>query len=309
MPAQPSSPAADRLARSRFGFSGHQTFPFRYGWLKKAVDSARFDGAVFSQEDALVTLGVGKNMVQSIQHWALAAEVLEDVGRGFVAVSELGGRLLEHWDPYLEDPGSLWLVHWLIASNPSRTGTWNLAFTRFDRPEFGKAELVEFVGRFATAQGSRANENTLTRDIEVFVRTYVPGRTARGPLEDSFDCPLAELGLLLPLREADRYRFAVGPKPTLPVEVFGFALVEFAKPLLASRRTLSMHEVQYGTGSPGQVFKLDENSLASMMDELEDLTGGAIELDHTEGLKQVYFRSDSDPLDLLERHYAGEGAA
>jgi hypothetical protein len=61
-----------------FSFSGHETFVFRYTWLKKAVDAVSFDPRIFGQDDAIVTLGVGKNMVRSIRHWGLATGTLEE---------------------------------------------------------------------------------------------------------------------------------------------------------------------------------------------------------------------------------------
>jgi hypothetical protein len=97
----------------KLGFSGHETFPFRYGWLRKAVIGAEVHAQYFSQPAALVLLGVGKNMVQSIRYWGTATQVLDDLGRGAVQPSPLGQALLSDWDPYLEDVGSLWLVHWL----------------------------------------------------------------------------------------------------------------------------------------------------------------------------------------------------
>ena len=59
-------------------FSGHETFPFRYPWLKKGFDAVRGNGEVFQREDAITTLGVGKNMVRAIRHWCLAAGVIEE---------------------------------------------------------------------------------------------------------------------------------------------------------------------------------------------------------------------------------------
>ena len=67
-------------------FSGHETFPLRYGWLKKVHDAVReneqqgVDGKqVFSSEDAIARFGVGKNMVASMRYWALAAGMLAEV--------------------------------------------------------------------------------------------------------------------------------------------------------------------------------------------------------------------------------------
>src|SRR5580693_8029434 len=92
-------------------FSGHETFPFRYPWLKKGFDAARDDGAVFLRDDATTTLGVGKNMVRAIRHWCLTAGMLEeDPGedRGALRASDLGKLLLadDGLDPYLEDPAT-----------------------------------------------------------------------------------------------------------------------------------------------------------------------------------------------------------
>ena len=48
--------------------SGHETFPIRYGWLKKAFDRVwdtedqRDNRDVFSGSDAIARFGVGKNM-------------------------------------------------------------------------------------------------------------------------------------------------------------------------------------------------------------------------------------------------------
>src|SRR6185312_14918157 len=104
-------------------FTGHQTFALRSGWLKKGLDALQnpaIGGAnLFNNEEALVHLGVGKNMVQSIRYWLSAtrmAEEKETKGRD-LQPSELGYQLLgslevEGWDPFLEDETTLWLLHW-----------------------------------------------------------------------------------------------------------------------------------------------------------------------------------------------------
>src|SRR5436309_10342574 len=109
-------------------FSGHETFPFRYPWLKKGFDAVREDGEVFVRDDAITTLGVGKNMVRSIRHWCLAAGILEENREGLSGLrpTALGTLLLADagLDPYLDDPATLWVLHWQIASDRSRASTW-----------------------------------------------------------------------------------------------------------------------------------------------------------------------------------------
>ncbi len=64
--------------------SGHETFPLRYGWLKKAFDAVAAaeecgrNRSVFLADDAIARFGGGKNMVASMRHWAAAAGVIEE---------------------------------------------------------------------------------------------------------------------------------------------------------------------------------------------------------------------------------------
>nr|WP_281171377.1 DUF4007 family protein [Desulfatirhabdium butyrativorans] len=78
--------------------------------------------------------------------------------------------------------------------------------------------------------------------------------------------------------------------------------MQYFQSLPDGRNTFSVQECMYGISNPGPVFKLDENSLMENVEELETSTGGAIVLDETAGLKQVYCHSLVDPVSLLERH-------
>ena len=48
-------------------FSGHGTFKCKTHWLKRGYDFI-CDGGNFNAEDAVIGLGVGKNMVSSIKY-------------------------------------------------------------------------------------------------------------------------------------------------------------------------------------------------------------------------------------------------
>ena len=59
----------------RYCFSGHESFPCKSMWLKKGYDYL-VDRNRFTDPDAVVKLGVGKNMVQSIRFWLRAFGLL-----------------------------------------------------------------------------------------------------------------------------------------------------------------------------------------------------------------------------------------
>jgi hypothetical protein len=165
MPPQPAT----------FSFSGHETFPFRYSWLKKGVDAVKDDPTVFLHDDAMTRLGVGKNMVRSIRHWCLATGVIEPLpGRsrkptGHFGVAWLGKAVLDDggWDPYLEDPATLWLLHWQIASNVRRCSTWYWAFSHFHEPEFTRDSLCAALLRWTQTIGAkRVTASSLKGDVD-----------------------------------------------------------------------------------------------------------------------------------------------
>ncbi len=287
-------------ASSRPPFGGHEKFVFRQGWLKKGIDAALEDPSIFVQQDAFVRLGVGKNMAASIRYWGLATCLLEDYAgdKGnmrLVRPTKLGQALLgpQGWDPYLEDTGSLWLIHWQLATNTGRGLVWHLTFSRYFDVEFSKTRLIEFLERQFEHLGIQTTRAMIEREVEVFLRTYTPAQSRKGAnLEETLDCPLVDLNLLK--LSDEMYRFDIGAKPSLPAAVFGYALSEYLHTKVTSRRTVTVDECVYQPGSPGQIFKLDENSVMAYLETLETLTNGNLQLQETAGLRQVYIREISE---------------
>jgi hypothetical protein len=298
-----------------YKFSGHQTFVFRYGWLEKGVRGVHACPTLFSEDDALVRLGVGKNMVASIRHWSQVTQLVEldpdvkgNTGR-HLRVTDMGRRLLldDGWDPYLEDDASLWLIHWLLVSNPDIGTSWKLLFSRFHRPDFTRRELVQFIVSFVEKQSLKVSDTVIARDVDCVIRTYVMSTNGKKKInpEETFDCPLLQLDLIQPLPDGELYRFAIGPKPSLSAAVFAFAFAQYFDRVAGATQTLNVQKCLYDGGSPGQAFKLDENSLVAYVEELESHTGGAIMLDETAGLKQIYRRQSFDPMQILDNYYRG----
>jgi len=294
-------------------FSGHETFPFRYTWLKKAVDRVREEPTVFGLDDAMVRFGVGKNMVGSIRHWGMVCGVLEEDTEIFnnrgrsLRVSKLGDQLLgtRGWDPYLEDPASLWLLHWQVANSPERATTWFWVFNHLNRLEFTRDDLVAEMLRLVEQHGwSRVAENSVKRDVDTFVRSYTAPRvTKKTVVEDTLDCPLVDLGLLGLGSDGATLTIRRGDHPSLPDEIFAYGLIEFLRLREHKSSTLSLEELLFTPGSPGRVFCLSEAGTLRRLDSLNHLTKGKLTYDETAGLKQVLVLEVPDPLHVLRAHY------
>ena len=307
-----STPDTTTSDKINVSFSGHETFPFRYTWLKKGVDAIRENRTVFTDDDATITLGVGKNMVRSIHHWCQVIELIDSDGVGpnhrreFV-LTDLGDSIFadDGFDPYLEDAATLWLIHWQLATNANRATTWFWAFSIFGQNEFRKDTFIsELINWAEKSTRNRISENSIKRDVDCFFRTYVPSHlTKTAIMEDTFDCPLVELNLISDSPDGNTYRFHRGPKPSLPIEIFAAALSEFWDTSFSENNTLTFANIAYSEKSPGRTFQLDEDTLAEYLDRLESLTDGALRYDETAGMKQVYRNRKIDSMELLQQYY------
>lgn len=314
-----SSNYSQKNMRQNVSFSGHETFPFRYGWLKKGVAAASGTPGFYSAPDeAMVELGVGKNMVNSIRHWCQAAGLLRSsrnstTGRVEHLSTELADRLVGggQYDPYFEDPATLWLVHWRIASNDEQCTTWYFLFNLFHKMEFTKEQLFVEIQKWLEKENmAGANENSLRRDIDVCLRTYVHARgNKRTAVEDTLDCPLTELNLIGMFDDGKTYKLVRGEQATLPDEIFLYALEEFWQRSAGSANSIPLAALIYEEGSPGQIFKLDENSIVHRLERIGKLSGGTFRYDETGSLKQLYRLKESAPISWLDAYYEKSSTA
>ncbi len=285
-------------------FAGHETFPLRLLWLKKAHDVARHGAPLgtFQEPQAIARFGVGRNMAQAMRYWSLACGFITEDATGMraTAIAEL---LLDDdgLDPYLERLATIWLAHWHIASTPAMTTTTYYAFNALSGLEFDAAGLNRELMALVEAKGWRATAGTLKRDIEVFLRSYV--RRGGANLEDAAEPLLAELGLVRETRAGGWFEFVRGPKPSLPDGVFAYALYRFWRPDEPGATALTAEHVCYGPGSPGRVFKLDEDSVVTRLMGMERFTNGAWRWTDTAGLRQIQRVSAVEPIDFITRAY------
>ena len=298
-------------------FSGHETFPLRYGWLKKAFDAVNLakeesnNKSIFLDDDAIARFGVGKNMVASIRHWATAAGIIAEVKKSStITTTRLGAAVFDEdgFDPYLENPCTLWLIHWQLCGHPDRT-TFFWVFNNFSHEIFDRDHLVKGLEKYVHDKGwNKVAVSTIKRDVDCFILTYVSKTLNNKSIyEDAIESPLSELGLLKPVGRRDGFRLVRGSKPSLGQGVFLFALLEFWDYFSPTGSTLSFESIAHEPGSPGRVFLLTENEIADRLAEIADRTDGALQWSETAGLKQVIRdreRKSPDLFSFLKADYS-----
>lgn len=312
-------------------FARHETFHPRYGWFRKAYAAAARDPGIFSHEDAPTEIGVGKNMVRSIRFWGLAAKLIVEDHRSadrrapsFVP-TRFGHALFgpSGWDRFMEDPGTLWLLHWRLLAPPSRLPVWWLAFNEFGAVEFDDDDLESATAAYveAAAGWKTPHRSSLRKDVSALIRTYAPaersggtggraggtGRGRRGSLDDILDCPLRELGLIGRSEATGRHRFSLGPKPTLPAAVIAFALLDYIARTGAGGNTATLSRLASEPGAPGCAFKLNESELLAAVEPVIERTD-YLDLARPTGASQLAWSEEPEVIatTILEDYYGRE---
>ena len=294
-----------------YRFSGHETFPCRYAWLPKAYAALESDQNAFADEErAMITLGVGKNMVRAIRFWVQASGIAQAIKAGGYNITAFGRAILAKggFDPFLEDIRTLWLIHWQLSTHVDEPiFAWDYLLNRWQHPEISRSAVLHAFHQEAQRQERRLSTITLEQHFDTFLHTYVPTRSRKGDiLEDNLDCPLVELELIQRLgeRKLDNgkrepiYAFRREEKPEITPEIFVYCVNDFWSKRRPNERTLTFHDISVSHGSPGQVFKLPEMDIRQRLETIATDSDGAFSYKESASLQQIT-RGDVSRLGFL----------
>jgi hypothetical protein len=297
------------LNKTSVSFGRHETFALRFGWITKGFKALGQDKGIFESDNATVTLGVGKNMVHAIRYWLIASQVIDADGQSLVMTQQ--GKLIFDikvgHDPFLEDDATIWLLHWLIASNSKEATAFFWFFNRFHKPEFTQAELIDALRDFVRENtNAKTSDNTLKSDITLLLRMYQSTIDFKStPIEEGLDSPLSLLGLVNDLEGSKYHESKLGNRWNLPVAPFSYAVLEvFESTKLSS---LPIEQLMIGDGiyaAPGTVFRLNEEGLIAKMEEMISWLPGYFELRESAGIHQLYKLKEIAPMDVLDKYYS-----
>lgn len=285
-------------------FSGHETFPMRYGWLKKVYDACvdievkngSISKDLFNNTESIAVLGVGKNMVSSMRHWAVYTGILDvDKNKNLTTNSYYKKIFADTgFDPWMENYATLWLIHWKLATNP-QLFTYYWTFNYLNAANFDKESLASTIMETAKEYNYPSiSSSTLKRDIECFLGMYLTRSSKEKANEESIESPLTELGLIGPVTRRDLFQLKFGPKSTLSIHTFLFGLLQFWKEYAPNSKTLSLEAMCYEENSPGRIFLINENAIGDYIQNLSQASDGLLEWSETAGLKQIILKKDID---------------
>ena len=288
------------IADIKLKLSGHETFHCRQFWLKKGYDFLA-SGKSYNDDEAVVWLGVGKNMVASIRFWLEAFGITENQ-----QITEWGHKLLNDkgFDPFLEDIGSAWLLHYFLVKNIESASLYGMIFNylRKERMVFDIEHIRTFLAKQAGGV-DQINDATLQKDLKVFRKTYLkPSVGSKNSIEDDFSVFLADLQLLkeMPKDESTgktSYAVMNEARPSLPFEIVLFAILD----QYGTKDTIDFYSLQTEANSPGLVFALSGDELFQKVQQITEHYPVVYKDDA--GIRTLQFTQPLDKWEILEAYY------
>ncbi len=290
-----------------YRFSGHETFICKQFWLKKGYDHVK-EKKSFQDDSAVVDLGVGRNMVTSINYWLRSFNVVDQDDQPTVFADCIFGK--NGKDPFIEDIATIWLFHYFLVKT-DHASIYNLFFNQFrkERQDFTKEQLHSFLKRKCDEASPRLyNSNTITHDINVLLRSYLkPDPTEdKSDFEDNYSGLLIELSLLSRYKTKNFddsstinwYKVDSTYRYDLPYQIVFFSILDN----FPNQQSISFKQLEVDPNSPGLVFALSPDSLYSKIEEIVE-HNKKITFSNNAGVQELQFKSIPDKWKVLEDYY------
>ena len=276
-------------------FSGHETLACKSHWMKRGYEFV-LEGHNFNDDEAVVHLGVGKNMVASIKFWMKAFGLLNRDG----ILSSIAHKLLNTdrgYDPFFEDIGSLWLMHFNIV-NENYATAYRTTFIDYhsQRNVIDKLKLQNFIKHLCFDNPnyrSLYNENTVRKDLNVLIHNYCAKWNSG--VEDS-NTIFAPLNLIRETEDGT-YMFNYDSRNIVPANIFLYALLAVF-PDSKSISFESMRELSL-------IFCLMNNDLLTIIKQLSEEYVGILVFSDVAGIKELQIKGEISTDKALENYYIG----
>lgn len=287
-------------------FRAHETFFIRKGWLSKGMKYVKQNPEVFidSKDNPMDILGIGSNMVKSLRYWlqVVGLTIEPNTGKRYQSFTELGNSVYK-FDRYIEELGTLQLLHYRMVINQKNCTSWYYFFNEFNMSEFTRDDFILSIYNYIMMQNSgvSVSSRSLNDDFSCIMNTYLSKyKTVSSNMspENNIDCPFGELGLIDVIGKDRRmYKKTVPALETLNPWIILAIIQEQAK----GKYEIGLNELLTSPKNIGKVFNLDAITMLDVLYKIEKLD--ELKIIRTAGLDIVKLKRNMTFQDCVDKYY------
>ena len=229
-----------------------------------------------------ISLGLSQRKSQSLNALAGAFMLVKSV---VLTPTDLG-KLIHHYNPYLDDMGTLWLLHYIIGSD-KRYVIWNRLVNQIipENTRISTAIARPYFDDLAAFYSERTMDNNVRSEVGAVWNAYTE----------------QALGYLDYIRAESEQIYVRGDREPVSPHIFCAALLSYRERFAPKAVTLDVAVLASNANSPGRVFGLTNRRVRDLLEDAKGL--GFIYVETRADLDQVRFRDDCGFLGVVQRYY------
>ncbi len=233
-------------------------------------------------DDYVASIGISASRVGNLSSLGTALGLIRPV----VLVPTKLGSVIHQYDPFLGDPGFLWLLHYLVSSN-ERYVVWNRLVNQVipENDHFSTAIARPYFDDLSQFYSERSTKKHLRKEIGSVWNAYT---------QQAFQY------LDFIRAESDLIYVRGNPDP-VPAHIFYAAVLSYQQRFAPDVTTLDISALINPANSPGRVFGLTTRQVRDLLEEVKNL--GYIYVEIRADLDQIRFRDNGNFLDVVRRYY------
>mgnify|MGYP002409856172 CR=1 FL=1 len=288
-------------------FRAHETFYIRQGWLSKGMRAVKEKPDLFVDKQVRATdvLGIGTSMVKSLRYWLQAVGLTSEPTKGKRTqfLTDLGTTIYEH-DRYIEEIGTLYLLHYQLVKNAELATSWHYFYNKFEMREFSRDDFIMQIQTELKLNDVNIALRSLTDDFNCIVNSYLPKNESEmnnvSP-ENNISCPFGELGLLNRQKiyhGITSYKKLSASATSLDPWVVLAVIFDQSE----GKAEVGLQDLLTSENNIGKVFNLDAVAMLEVLHRIERT--GEIKIVRTAGLDIVNIINRLSFQECVENYYA-----
>lgn len=238
-------------------------------------------------------IGVGILKAKSCILWLGMIDLRDNRKRELTTLSDL----LLKYDPYFECPGTQWVFHYKLASNP-KAEAWYLLTNEFlpSRTYFSFNDAIDFL----VSKGLRSkNDKHLRSDVSIFIRSFI-SEDALGKTE------YLRTGNP-PTRIISQNKFYKNPPSDISPYLIAYVIFDQKEKKFPNLSTITVEELLNLKGNVGRVFSFNRKKLERIIKLLSSTQyNRLVSFSTIGGLDQVGLLFKGKSLEILEMYFMKE---
>lgn len=251
--------------------------------LKVACQDSR---KLIPQIDLIAAVGLTEKHVKYLCGIAQAFGIIEQ--RTCKATSL--GQLVYKYDPFFDDIGTLWFLHYMISSNPYHF-VWHRLIT----------SVMPIYKCITLEQASNAFD-----DLRQSIGGQSIGKHILNELNSTFDAYTNQHFARLDYLSLDDATYILKKNPSVPPLVLSACVTRFRGLHRPGDTAISVSDLLADSNSPGVVLQLEENRLRTLLEQLKMEPGFSLE--SRADLDQVRLTDNMPDYGWMERYYVNARA-